>query len=135
MGDSVDFQRASGVIPRRWLMVFGALIDAPTAGQVIEVYLAPSADNAIFPGGVSGADEAYSTDESEWKKQLGPPVCILVVTADAGLQYAFAEVTISARYGAPVVINMMATDFEDTTDPNDHTSTIAMYPLSDHPLD
>ena len=135
MGDSVDFRRASGVIPRKWLMVLNAEMDAPTAGGTIEVYLAPSVDDAVFPGGVTGSDADYKNgDEAEWKKQLGAPVLVLVVTADAANQYAFAEVTISARYGAPVIINLTDADFEDTA-AGVHASTLTMYPLSDFPLD
>lgn len=79
---------------------------APTAGGTVEVYWAPSTDNANFPGGVTGGDAAYKdSEEDEWKKQL---VLVLpsVVTNDANTDCQQVGVfSPGARYGAPVVMN------------------------------
>ncbi len=102
---------------------------APTAGNCIEIYWAPSHDNTTFPGGATGTDAAYKAgEEDEWKKQLLLVGC-LVVTADADgvVQTQVFVFSPPARYGCPVVINKTGQPFEGDND--DHQ--ITLIPLVD----
>lgn len=69
MSDSVDL---TATMPQRYSLRLECEIDvAPTAGVVVEVYLAWSDDNSKWPGGVSGSDAAYKNgEEAEWAAQL-----------------------------------------------------------------
>ncbi len=102
---------------------------APTAGNTIEVYWAPSHNNTTFPGGATGTDAAYKAgEEDEWKKQLLSIGCV-VVTADADTIVQTQTFVFSppARYGCPVVINKTGVAFEG--DNNSHQLTLT--PLVD----
>ncbi len=102
---------------------------APTAGNVIELYWAPSYDNSTFPGGASGTDAAYKPGEvDEWKKQLLLIGC-LVVTNDAETvvqtqAFVFSPPT---RYGCPVVVNKTGQAFDES----DASHKITFTPLID----
>jgi len=98
---------------------------APTAGEVIEIYWAPSRDNSTFPGGATGTDVAYKAgEEDEWKKQL-LFVGAIVVTADADavVQTQVFVFSPPARYGCPVVINHSGQAFEGDNDSHQLTLT------------
>ena len=115
--------------PRYAVTVEINLDAAPTAGNSIEIYWAPSHDNSTFPGGATGTDAAYKPgEEDEWKKQLLLIGC-LVVTADADsvVQTQVFVFSPPGRYGCPVVINKTAQAFEGDND--DHQITLT--PLID----
>jgi hypothetical protein len=102
---------------------------APTAGKTIELYWAPSRDNATFPGGATGTDAAYKPGEvDEWKKQLLLVGC-LVVTNDAEtvVQTQVFVFSPPARYGCPVVVNKTG----QTLEGNDNAHKITFTPLVD----
>jgi hypothetical protein len=112
-----------GDLGSRWASRYAVVCEfnldvAPTAGTVIEVYWAPSHDNATFPGGATGTDAAYkAAEEDEWKKQLTPIGCVVLTNdADTVVQtqvFVFAPPT---RYGCPVVINKSGQAFEGDDD-------------------
>ena len=129
-GDLAKNAETAGRFASRFAVIAEFNLDvAPTAGEVIELYWAPSHDNTTFPGGAVAADAAYKVgDEEEWKKQLLLIGCV-VVTADADSVvqtqvFVFAPPT---RYGCPVVINKSGQALEG--DDDDHQ--IAFTPLID----
>ncbi len=82
---------------------------APTAGLTVELYMASSHDNTNWPGKVTGSDAAYPATIAANKLQLGPPVSVLVATADTNtlLQQAPVIWRPAGRYVAPVVVNLL----------------------------
>jgi len=102
---------------------------APVAGNVIEVYWAPSHDNTTFPGGATGTDAAYKAgEEDEWKKQLLLLGCVTVTAdADAVVQTQTFVFSPPARYGCPVIINKTGQAFEG----DDDSHQITLTPLVD----
>jgi hypothetical protein len=98
---------------------------APTAGNLIEVYWAPSHDGATFPGGATGTDAAYKAgEEDEWKKQLMLVGCVVVTNdADAVVQTQVFVFAPPARYGCPIVVNKSGQAFEGDNDAHRITLT------------
>lgn len=104
---------------------------APTAGMTVELYLACSHDNSLWPGGVTGSDAAYKdSEEDEWKKQLGAPVALLVATADGNAVQVQGPALWrpQARYVAPVVVNKLGQAFRDETTATDNDSRVILVP-------
>lgn len=129
-GDLAKNAAVAGRFAARWAVTAEFNMDvAPTAGEVIELYWAPSYDNTTFPGGATGTDAAYKAAEvDEWKKQLLLIGCV-VLTADADTVvqtqvFVFAPPT---RYGCPVVINKGGQALEGDDDSHQITFT----PLED----
>ena len=85
---------------------------APASGELIEVYFGQSVSataGSHNPGGLSGADAAYSgttsDDVPDSVKQLDGP-WTLVVTSDIGLQYQVLGIFVpTLRYVSPVIYN------------------------------
>ena len=98
---------------------------APTAGNVIEVYWAPSHDNPTFPGGATGTDTAYQAGfEHTWKKQLLLIGCVVVTSDEDDVVQTQTFVFASpARYGCPVIINKTGVAFEGDNDSHQITLT------------
>jgi len=68
MGQKADLAGASGRFAGRWAMTVELNMDAaPLAGNVVEVYWAPSRDNTTFPGGVTGSDGPSTSRDRRWK--------------------------------------------------------------------
>jgi hypothetical protein len=121
-----DFEQAYAV----WVVVETGT--APTAGNVIEAYLASSHANSVWPGKATGTDAAYSATPSVAtnKLQLGQPF-ILVATADAntvliqnsGIWYP------PARYVAPVFINGLGQAVRDEATASNNGSGIVLMPI------
>jgi hypothetical protein len=105
---------------------------APTAGTTVELYLACSHDNTIWPGKVTGADGVYASGAvPATKRQLGPPVSVLIATADSNTILYQAPVLWrpKARYVAPVVVNLLGVSFRDETTASDNGSRVVLVPI------
>jgi len=130
MGQKADLAGASGRFAGRWAMTVELNMDAaPLAGNVVEVYWAPSRDNTTFPGGVTGSDGPYEPgEEDEWKKQLMLVGC-LVLTADAEsvVQTQVFEFSPPCSYGCPVIVNKSGQALEG----DDDSHRITLVPLVD----
>ena len=98
---------------------------APTAGNCLELYWAPSHNGTTLPGGVSGTDAAYKAgEEDEWKKQLLLIGCLVVTAdADAVVQTQVFVFSPPARYGCPVLINKSDQALEGDDDSHQITFT------------
>lgn len=105
---------------------------APANGAVVEVYLAPSPTNSVFPGKATGTDAAYSATPSVAanKVQIGVQPLILVATADANavlIQYA-GTWRPPSRYVAPVYINSLGVALRDEATNSNNPSGIILVP-------
>ena len=128
MSDSVDL---GAVTSQRWCVRLECEIEvAPVAGELVEVYLAFSDDDAKWPGGVTGSDAAYKGgEESEWAKQLDF-LDSLKVTADGDGTDQVAVLNSFmplAQYVTVVVKNEAGQAFSDTA--GDHIVTLI--PITD----
>jgi len=106
---------------------------APTAGQIVNAYLACSQDNTNWPAGVTGSDAAYKdTEETEWVVQLGRPAVTLFATADGNVvQIQTPVIWIpKGRYVTPVVHNLLGQAFRDETTASDNDSRLILTPVN-----
>lgn len=103
---------------------------APTAGNVVEVYLAWSTDNSNWPGKVTGSDAAYPSTVSANKLQLGIPAAVLVATNDGNttLKQNGIIVRPAGRYVAPVVVNLLGQAFRDEATNSNNDSRVVLTP-------
>lgn len=103
---------------------------APVAGVTAELYLACSHDNTNWPGKVTGADAAYPATVAANKLQLGPPVVVLIATADGNtvLRQQPALWTPPARYVCPVVVNLLGQAFRDQATAANNLSRVILVP-------
>lgn len=103
---------------------------APTAGNTVELYLAWSTDSSVWPGKVDGTDAAYPATVANNKRQLGPPVSILVATNDGNtvLRQNAVLIRAIARYVAPVVVNLLGQAFRNEATDADNDSRIILTP-------
>lgn len=115
--------------------ILEALIEAgtaPTAGLPIDVYLAWSADNTVWPGGVTGSDAAWPSDgnEDEWAKQLGRPAISVISTNDGNVVQTQNPVVIRARarYVTVVVDNNWDQAIRDEATATNNDSRIKLTP-------
>lgn len=104
---------------------------APTAGNLVELYLAWSHDNTNWPGKVTGLDAAYPATVAANKLQLGLPAVTLKATNDATtvLKQNPVKIRPKARYVAPVVINMLGLALRDEATATDNGSRAILVPL------
>ena len=104
---------------------------APTAGNLVELYLAWSHDNTNWPGKVTGSDAAYPATVSANKRQLGAPACILVATNDTNTVLYQNPVVIrpKARYVVPVVVNLLGQAFRDEATAANNDSRVVLTPI------
>jgi hypothetical protein len=129
MGAAVDL----GALWDRWHLI-QLIIEtgtAPTAGNVVELYLAWSHNNTTWPGKVTGSDAAYPATVANNKKQLGNPASILVATAD-GTTVLYQQPEIiraKARYVTPVVVNLLGQAVRDETTATDNDSRVVLTPI------
>lgn len=129
MGAAVDL----GAVWRRWylLMLWVETGTAPTAGNVVELYMACSHDNSNWPGKVTGSDAAYPTTVADNKKQLGNPASILVATND-GTTVLKQQPQLwrpAGRYVAPVVVNLLGQAFRDEATASNNDSRVILVPI------
>lgn len=131
MGDSVD-------LGADWMQLYYLELwiesgTAPTAGEVVDAYLACSQDGSNWPGGVTGSDAAYKdSEESEWLVQLGRPATTLIATNDGNtvMKQAPRIWIPKGRYVAPVVHNQLGQDVRDETTATDNDSRLILTPLN-----
>lgn len=107
---------------------------APTAGGLVDVYLAWSYDGTNYPAGVTGSDAAWPADgnEDEHAKSLGLPAYSLPATNDANTLQVGQAVRVRAkgRYVAPVVDNNWDQAIRNEGTATDNDSRIVMVPVS-----
>lgn len=137
MGASVD-------LGSNWLRLYIVELrvetgTAPTAGEVVDLYLACSTDNSNWPGGVTGSDAAYNdSSESEWLVQLSNAyVMSLNATNDGNTVQKQSGVlwTPKGRYVAPVVHNQLGQAFRNETTASDNDSRVILTPVDSLAVD
>lgn len=120
MGEKIDLGQGDDTFPGLlafYLVTKFAL--APTAANALELYWAPSYDNATFPGHVTGADAALPATVADNKAQLDF-LGTLSATADTNAQAQLMGVhTPVVRYGAPVLVNAAGVALSGSSE--DHT--------------
>ena len=116
LANAAAWQGASadlGAVRAKWFTVtLNMEIDvAPVSGVTVDLYWAPSEDDAAFPGGVSGSDATYTgtggdsiADSVKQLTFIGSLVC--TADADPAEQQMSWRFHPLHRYGAPVVYNL-----------------------------
>lgn len=105
---------------------------APTAGNTADLYLVSSYDNTNWPAKVTGSDAAYTLGTSDANlRQAGPPVLVLVATADGNTVLEQQPVIWRprGRYVAPIVDNNLGQAIRDETTATDNGSRVILVPL------
>jgi hypothetical protein len=100
---------------------------APTAGGLVDLYLAASYDNSLWPAGVSGSDGAFTVANVG---RLGMPVTSCVATNDANTIMRQNPVVWRppARYVVPVVINNWSQAIRDEATATNNDSRVLLVP-------
>lgn len=101
---------------------------APTAGGLVDVYLAWSHDGTNYPGTVTGSDGAYTVANAP---QLGLPAYSLpaINSGNAVQQGQAMIVRAKSRYVAPVLINNWSQAIRNETTNSDNDSRVLLIPL------
>ena len=125
MGESVDL--GASWDDECLLQLYVETGTGPEANTVVELFLAWSLDNTIWPGKVTGSDASYTISN---KFQLGPPIISLIGTFDANTILAQNPIIIRARsrYVASVVINLFNVDLRDEAVTSDNNSRVILIP-------
>lgn len=129
MGDKVDL---GPLFDQNYLvMLWVETGTAPTAGNLVELYLAWSYDKTNWPGKVTGSDAAYPATVSANKLQLGLPVVTLKATNDANtlLEQNVVVIRPASRYVTPVVVNLLGQAFRDEATASNNDSRVILVPL------
>lgn len=102
---------------------------APTAGNTVELYMACSYDNSVWPGKVTGSDAAYPTTVANNKLQL-ELVQVLVATGDSNTTLVQAPTLWrpKGRYVTPVVVNLLGQAIRNETTDSDNDSRVILVP-------
>jgi hypothetical protein len=133
MGDYVDL----GATWKRLYAVqlFVECDTAPAASTTAELWFARSVDGTNWHAGVTGSDGAWmDAQENEWKRQLGyMPALIMTATNDGSVvQASPPELWVpSARYIAPVVINLLGVALKTEGTASDNDSRVVLTPISE----
>lgn len=104
---------------------------APTAGNTVDIYAVSSYDNTNWPAKVTGSDASYTLGTSDANlRQAGPPVAVLVATADGNTVLEQAPVIWRprGRYLAFIVDNNLGQAIRDETTATDNGSRIIVIP-------
>lgn len=104
---------------------------APTAGNTVELYLLSSYDNTNWPAKVTGSDGSYTLGTADANlRQAGPPVSVLVATADANTVLEQAPVVWRprGRYVVALMDNNLGQAFRDETTATDNGSRVILIP-------
>lgn len=113
-----------------------AITTAPTAGNTAELFLVSSHDGTTWPAFVTGADGTYppSTQTGATLDQaarlLGPPVSVLVATAEADkvLRQAPTIWRPRGRYVVAVVRNALGVGFKNESPASLNDSRVLLVP-------
>ena len=105
---------------------------APTAGNVVDLYLVGSQNGTDWPAKVTGSDGAYTLGTGDANlRQAGPPVVSLFATNDANavLRQAPAIWRPLGRYVAPIVDNNLGQAIRDEATAANNDSRVILIPL------
>jgi len=111
---------------------------APTAGNVVDLFLVSSHNGTDWPAKVTGSDGAYTLGTGDANlRQAGSPVVSLVATNDANAVLRQAPVVWrpSGRYVAPIVDNNIGFAFRDEATATNNDSRVILIPLVDKVVD
>jgi hypothetical protein len=111
---------------------------APTAGNVVDLYLVSSHNGTDWPAKVTGSDAAYTLGTSDANlRQAGAPVVSLFATNDANTVLRQAPVVWrpAGRYVAPIVDNNLGQAIRDETTATNNDSRVILIPLIDKVID
>jgi hypothetical protein len=99
---------------------------APTLGTVIELYLASTNDNTVWPSSIDGTDAAYTGN----RFQLGEPICLLYAVNTANLVQRQNPViwTPPGRYVAPLYMNSFDQNLRNQGTPANNGSRVILVP-------
>ena len=111
---------------------------APTAGNVVDLYLLSSHNGTDWPAKVTGSDAAYTLGTADANlRQAGPPAVSLFATNDANTVLRQAPVAWrpAGRYVAPIVDNNLGQAIRDETTAANNDSRVIIIPLIDKVID
>jgi len=111
---------------------------APTAGNVVDLYLVSSHNGTDWPAKVTGSDGAYTLGTADANlRQAGPPVVSLFATNDANTVLRQAPVIWrpAGRYVVPIVDNNIGFAFRDETTATSNDSRVILIPLVEKVID
>jgi hypothetical protein len=111
---------------------------APTAGNVVDLYLVSSQNGTDWPAKVTGSDAAYTLGTADANlRQAGAPVVSLFATNDANTVLRQAPVVWrpAGRYVAPIVDNNLGQAIRDEATATNNDSRVILIPLVDKVID
>jgi hypothetical protein len=111
---------------------------APTAGNVVDLYLVSSQNGTDWPAKVTGSDGAYTLGTADANlRQAGPPVVSLFATNDANTVLRQAPVVWrpAGQYVVPIYDNNLGQAIRDETTATDNDSRVILIPLIDKVVD
>jgi hypothetical protein len=111
---------------------------APTAGNVVDLYLVSSQNGTDWPAKVTGSDAAYTLGTADANlRQAGPPVVSLFATNDANTVLRQAPVVWrpAGRYVVPIVDNNLGQAIRDEATAANNDSRVIIIPLIDKVID
>jgi len=104
---------------------------APTAGNSLDLYLLSSYDNTNWPAKVTGSDGSYTLGTADANlRQAGPPVAVLVATADGTTVLEQAPVLWRprGRYVVALLDNNLGQALRDETTATDNGTRVILIP-------
>jgi hypothetical protein len=111
---------------------------APTAGNVVDLYLVSSHNGTDWPAKVTGSDGAYTLGTSDANlRQAGPPMVSLFATNDANTVLRQAPVVWrpAGRYVAPIFDNNLGQAIRDEATATNNDSRVILVPLVEKVVD
>ena len=111
---------------------------APTAGNVVDLYLVSSHNGTDWPAKVTGSDGAYTLGTGDANlRQAGPPVVALIATNDANTVLRQAPVVWrpTGRYVVPIYDNNLGFAIRDEGTAANNDSRVILVPLIDKVID
>ena len=111
---------------------------APTAGNVVDLYLVSSHNGTDWPAKVTGSDAAYTLGTADANlRQAGPPVVSLFATNDANTVLRQAPVVWrpAGRYVAPIFDNNLGQAIRDEATATNNDSRVIIIPLIEKVID
>ena len=111
---------------------------APTAGNVVDLYLVSSHNGTDWPAKVTGSDGAYTLGTSDANlRQAGAPVVSLVATNDANFALRQAPVAWrpAGRYVVPIFDNNLGFALRNEGTAANNDSRVILVPLIEKVID